>query len=107
MGHGDALSGIIEDAKNGIRAAMKVMATMPKLTAFQLFFWTAFHALSTERPSAFSGAAPIPFSKIHWYAVSILRLDNFETDEFVRVIRKLDQAYIVEINKRAERESKR
>ncbi len=48
-----------------------------------------------------SGALPIPFDKIRWYAENELLLDEDEAEAFVWIMRRVDNHFVTKINKRS------
>lgn len=65
------------------------------------FFLTAFVELSSSRPAAFAGVAPIPWTAIAEYA-RVHELSDF--DDFNAIIRAVDTGYISAVNEERERE---
>jgi hypothetical protein len=43
---------------------------------------------------------------VHWYAQEILKLNQFEIDEFIRVITAMDRFHVSATNRRLAKQSK-
>ena len=70
------------------------------------FVWTAFHAVSTDRPVGF-GLAPIPFAAIDRYARRYGITDIDEFDRLRRLIMAMDRAMLDDARAEQEAASKK
>jgi hypothetical protein len=65
----------------------------PELDEECVFAHGAFHELSTDRQAGF-GIGPIPWSSINAYSMRYGIIDSDEFDEFVWMVRVMDNAYV-------------
>ncbi|HEX2242744.1 MAG TPA: hypothetical protein VHK27_05740 [Gammaproteobacteria bacterium] len=79
-------------AEQGHSLPSEALDEAPDLREDLSFYLQAYHELSTVRPVAFSGIAPLPYDKVIEYAERH-KLDEEEFEDFCEIINGLDAKF--------------
>lgn len=75
------------------------MKTRPVLDIVEAQFWEAFHTLHLSRASTGLGPGAIPLSEIRAYADLMQMPPGDVQQEFMRVMRAMDRAYLEQVTR--------
>lgn len=83
----------------------KILAEEPPLNPAHVFYWNAYHILTSERSSSFGGAGRIPWTATVQYAERY-SLTFDEAELFAEIIREMDSVVLNASDEQAEQQNK-
>lgn len=83
----------------------KILAEEPALSPAHVFYWNAYHILTSERSSSFGGAGRIPWTATMQYAERY-SLTFDEAELFAEIIREMDSVVLSASDEQAEQQNK-